>query len=160
MTMNLKECMQDVLDRAVAHLVKQGGHSVHAGTKSTCAYRGTVPQCDFFNPASPPAKMCGIGALIHDDLYRKSFEDMVASQLVLNYGWGVFGDKYTGLDGVEENELMNFMDMVQSSCHDEIPVGISEKLFADMVLDSAAELAIDYGLNNHFREVNNEFAGN
>lgn len=58
---------QEIFDKVLTHLRKQGSASV--GDKGLCFYRG------------PGGKMCAVGALMPDEVYRPGYENESVSQL-------------------------------------------------------------------------------
>lgn len=116
--------MQEVFDKVSAHLLKQNARSVACGINSTCSYRGEE------------GRMCAVGCLIPDELYRPSLEGWAVWQPAVN---SVLGQ--CGIDVSPKSPMRKMLTRLQS-IHDNESVGLWR--------NNLIGVAEEFGLAVHF----------
>ena len=89
---------QEVFDKCLSHLRKQGKKSVDPHNQWQCMYRGGM------------GRMCAIGALIPDELYQTCFENKTIYSLLGNHP-----EIKEHFDGVNPDVLVHLQDVHDSA---------------------------------------------
>lgn len=112
--MNTQEAKQQLFDRAVAGLARQGFQQSFDEAQDTCAYRGSE------------GMRCAMGHVLPDDKYQPEFEGKNAKDLMISHTVGdepeltvydLLQVPVSEARQVDEHEIIDFLYELQQ-CHD------------------------------------------